>query len=267
MKRAIYAALMALLVVPLAQPTFVVPNFPDTTIKTKVSRGLQPPMVMTLRLKGPRQRLDSGRQTADPSAPLITRIWQCDRREWITLLDRMKTFRMFPIHETSENEDAHHLPPVPKPGAPVVTVTTDSQDSGERRQMGSYEARHIKSTVTVEPGEGAKTAASKMDVDGWYVDLPGLNCLNMTAGEQPPFTGWLVLIGVGGHDTLKYVKTGNATVGQVVEETSTVHSEGNVVVNKTELLEFSSQPLDESLFEIPANYTEAPKPGLHRPVP
>jgi hypothetical protein len=38
---------------------------------------------------------------------------------------------------------------------------------------------------------------------------------------------------------------------------------GNTIVNKTELLEVSDQPLDESLFEVPPDYVPREKPEGH----
>jgi hypothetical protein len=265
---AIALALILQLTVPSASYTFVVPSFRDTTIKTRVTRGLQPPRVTTLRLKGPRERSES--ELPSTGTTSLTHIWQCDRKAWITLFDFNKTYQVFPIHDIDENAEARRkrlLVPPPKPPGPVVTITTDSEDTGERRQMAGYELKRIKTTITVEPAEGAGTAASKTEVDGWYVDLPNLSCLSEERGAQPFVSGWLVRTASGAHDRFEYVKTGNATVGFTVEETSTVRSEGNVVINKTELLEFSDQPLDDSLFEVPPDYTEKPHPVIHKQFP
>lgn len=240
--------------------TFIVPNFPDTTIKTRVTHGLQPPAVVTLRLKGPRDRKElepfAGKR---PGTLGLAHISQCDRKAWVTLYGGTKTYRVFPIHDFEENGE-RRLPPPNKKEGPVVTVSTDSEDTGERREMGAFQARHIKSIVKVEPSRGASTVAREMDVDGWYIDLSGVGCLDIERGERPPFNGWF---NPGSGDTFKYVKTGNATVGYAVEETSTIRSEGNAVVNKIELLEFSNKTLDEALFEIPDNYSEAPKQILN----
>lgn len=265
MKPAIVLALIFPFTVLSASYRFVVPSFRDTTIKTRVVRGLQPPRVTTLRLKGPRERSES--ELTSTGTTSVTRIWQCDRKTWITLFDFNKTYEIFAIPDFDEDVEARRdrmsVPPPRTPG-PVVTITTDSQDTGERRQMAGYEVKHIKTTVTVDPAEGAAIAASKTEVDGWYVDLPNLSCLSREQGVQPPVSGWLVRTARGGHDTFKYVKTGNTTVGYAVEETFTVRSEDNVVVNKTELLEFSDQPLDESLFEVPPGYSEKPHPAIHK---
>ena len=262
MSPAVFVALIVLLVLQ-PQSTFVVPNFSDATIKTRVTRGLQRPMVETLQLKGPKERLETSRDSAGPTSPFHTQIWQCDESRYISLLDGIKTYRIFPIPHLGDGAD-RHLPPVPKHESPLVTITTDSEDTGDRRQMGSYQAKHIKTTVTVEPSKDASATASKMEVDGWYVDLPGLACHSGERNEQPPFSGWLIQSARGGHDSFKYVKIGSANVGYPVEETSTVRSENNTIINKVELIEFSDKPLDASLFEIPAGYAEAPSQTFHK---
>jgi len=262
--------LFAQLAASTPRSTFVVPNFADTTIKTRTSRGLQLPMVTTLLLKGARSRNESAPNSTRPMEPFIAHITQCDQKAWVTLLQHNKTYRInyfhVPSEQALERQEAHEqMQRTKPPSGPVVTVTTNSQDTGERRQMGSYEARRIKTMVTVEPSQGAMTPASKTEIDGWYIDLPGLNCRAVAErGDMPPIGVWHGPVAMGGHDTYKFVKTGNATLGHAIEETSTERSEGNTVINKTELLEFSDQPLDESLFEIPPDYTEAQTPTPSR---
>jgi hypothetical protein len=262
MSRMALLVLFAQLATPSQRPTFVVPNFADATIRTRVSRGLQLPMVTTLRLKGGRSRSESAPNSTRPMRPFTAHITQCDQKAMIILFEPTKTYRIHYFHEPSEREvEREEMQKAKPPTGPIVTVTTDSEDTGERRQMGSYEARHIKTTITVDPSKGALTPAGKTEMDGWYLDLPGLNCRVADRGDMPPGSAWHVPVAVGGHDTFKFIKTGNATAGYAVEETSTERSEGNVAVNKTELLEFSDKPLDESLFEIPPDHTEAPTPG------
>jgi hypothetical protein len=48
-----------------------------------------------------------------------------------------------------------------------------------------------------------------------------------------------------------------------VEETAKQRQAGNTIVNKTELVEVSDQPLDESLFEVPPDYVLKEKPEGH----
>jgi hypothetical protein len=77
---------------------------------------------------------------------------------------------LFPADPTQLRETARPAPEIPLSGG-EVTVTTDSVDSGERRQVGSYQARHIKTTITVESGSEAVSHKSTTEIDGWYLDL------------------------------------------------------------------------------------------------
>src|SRR4029077_7677767 len=134
----------------------------------------------------------------------------------------------------------------------------------ERRGIGTYEARRIKTTITVEPSKGAATKPGKAEIDGWYLDLPGLHCRADSAGEdRPPVMDWIILVRAGAHDHVIFKNHGVAPRGLVLEQTATQRQAGNVIVNKTELLEVSDQPLDEALFEVPSDYVPREKPESH----
>jgi hypothetical protein len=146
---------------------------------------------------------------------------------------------------------AHPAPEILQ-GEGEVTVTTDSVDTGERRQVGSYQARHVKTTVTVEPGPEAVSHKSKTEIDGWYLDLPGLYCQDSSKQRM----GWSTA-GSGRVDRVIFKRIGTAPRGFAVEETTTKREGERVFVNKVELLEISEKPLDESLFEVPPDYAPA----------
>ena len=136
-------------------------------------------------------------------------------------------------------------------------VTTDSVDTGERRQVGSYQARHVKTTITAEPGSEAVSHKSKTEVDGWYIDLTGLYCQD----SSKQTLGWATASS-GRIDRIIFKRIGTAPRGFAVEETTTRHEDGRVSINKIELIEISEKPLEESLFEVPADYSPAsPKTG------
>ena len=251
---------------------FVVPNFSDTTIKTRVTRGLQPPRVTILRLKGARQRTESEMEGLT-SVPMTAQITQCDESASIILMPHNKTYRVHPIRQGSARlvpmsgiiGSQLMLPPdaTNQPSAiasrPLVIVTTNSEDTGERRPMGSYEAHHIKTTITVHPEKGAVTPSGKTKIDGWYLDVPNMSCHDVSVRNPLAMRGWQMPYSRG-LDQIRYVEKGDAKPGYAVEETSIENSGKNRIVNKTELLEFSDKPLDASLFEIPPDYKEGPLP-------
>jgi hypothetical protein len=264
MLRASAFALFAVLAAAPAKSTWVVPNFHDLMIKTRETRGLSHPMVAAWYFKGPRQRAEHLAESSLNRLPFVASIMQCDLRTRIFLQEHMKTYTSFVVPvEEKERTRLHPLPPKP-PTGPEVTVTSDSVDTGERRQIGSYEAHRIKTTITIEPGKDAATKPGKVEIDGWYLDLPGLNCGEDSARENfPPVAEWMMLVRGAAHDHLIFKNLGTPPRGLVVDESSTQRQAGNTIVNKIELLEASDQPLDELLFEVPPDYVPREKPESH----
>jgi len=196
----------------------------------------------------------------------MAEIIECDKAVRIQLLALRKTYFLHSLSGPPEMLQVRRLQRMTGPSAPVVTVTTDSEDTGERRQMGPYQAQHIKTTVTVKPSKGAQTHAAKIRVDGWYIDLPGLYCWNIDEAQLPP-ASWHAPVAPGTHDKFVFSKKGKVTTGYAIDEVSKEKSEGNVVINKIELLEFSEEPLDPSLFEVPPDYAQRVSNPLPRIEP
>jgi len=221
-------------------------------------------MITTWYFKGPRERNEVLPDSSLNRAPFTALIMQCDLRTQIHLFEYSKTYTSFvtPAEERDPSR-RHRIPPKLPPG-PDVTVTSNSVDTGERRPIGPYEARRIKTTLTVEPSKGAASKPGKVEIDGWYLDLPGLYCHEDSTRENgPPVGEWLMLVRGDIHDHLIFKILGTPPRGLVVEETATQKQAGNTIVNKTELLEVSDQPLDEALFEVPSDYVPREKPEGH----
>jgi hypothetical protein len=163
------------------------------------------------------------------------------------------------FHVEDWSEQLKHGQPVREPGGVEVTVTLDAVEAGERRRMGHYDARRVRTTETVDPSPGANTQASMRETDGWYIDLPGLDCSNaVTATEF-----YLEVIKPGGlRDHRVYKTLGSARRGYAIEETTRVTREGFSRLTRTELIQFSEDRLDASLFEIPSGFRPA-LPLLH----
>lgn len=252
--------LFAALAAPPQKLTYVVPNFRDLTLKIRQNNGLMVPQITTWYFRGARQRTEHMPVGMPSGVPFSATIMQCDQRTLIRLNLRQKTYStsLSHIHEFSEGQtEAQHPTRRPQSTGPEVLITINSVDTGERRNVGGYEARHIKTTVTVEPSAGAATKPGRGEADSWYLDLPGMGCrpegLPMLA---PHFMGGGVMAPTfGHHDRIIFKRVGVELHGLVIEETSTQRSAGNVIVSKTKLLKSSEEPLDESLFEIPGDFT------------
>jgi hypothetical protein len=245
-----FSALLLLAILATPSDVFV-PNFPDLTIKTRTKMDDHHTIVTTWFFKGPRQRME----IHDPSnANWIGHpsIYLCEQGVRYLLNDNSKTYNTVPLDPAELRKGAKPIPQPEMSGA-EVTVTIDSVDTGERRQIGSYEARRVKTTETVEPGPGAVTKPSKTETDGWYIDVHGWNCQD----TSKPQMGWLAAWS-GRRDRIIFRRLSSAPHGLAIEETRTKSEAGRTFLSKTELLEISEQPLDQSLFAPPPDYTAAP---------
>jgi hypothetical protein len=241
----------------LTLPRLVVPNFPDLTFKTRVTFGEWSSSIETLHLKGSRQRNE---QVAEkPARPQMysATITQCDQKRVIRLNDAAKTYVSNAMPEgPQQTRPARPVPPDQMTGADV-TVTIDSVDTGERRQIGSYKARHVKTTITTKPGPGAATPTSIEEIEDWYIDLPGMGCEEATKRTRG-LISVIVATGPVRQDRVHIENLRTTLDGYAVEETIRNTEAGHTVVTKkVELLEFSEAPLDASLFELPADYSPA----------
>ncbi|HWZ81402.1 MAG TPA: hypothetical protein VNW47_02195 [Terriglobales bacterium] len=236
-------------------PKLVVPNFPDFMLKTRSTYGHQSSSVQTIYMQGARTRTESEPvllpQNASIQAP-VTLITQCDRKQTIAFDPAHKTFTEWPILGWSDRpkRSAVHQP---QPAGPEVSVATDSVDTGERRQVGPYLARHVKTTIRVEPAKSTNMPARVEERDGWYIDLPQLGCEDW--GDQPqPKAAWLTTIP---YERVHFTQTGSGKRGFPVEEISRTTMRGQTYETRTELIEASSDSLDKRLFDLPPGYVPA----------
>jgi hypothetical protein len=235
-----------------ALPNVVVPNSPDLKIKTHRS-GQPGSFTETLYLQGARQRREY--MYEKPVNSSFVSISRCDDRKRIDLNDAARLYAEVPIADWSERRKrARPVPPDEMTGADV-TITTDSVDTGERRGLGTYEARHVRITIKVEGGPGAAMPSSTEERDGWYIDLPGLSC--QESGTNIGFVWASITPGGRRHDRIHFKRLGTAPAGFAIEETTKRMENGSSAIGKIELVEFSEAPLDSTLFAVPAGYSPA----------
>ncbi|MGZ8847989.1 MAG: hypothetical protein ACXW3C_16135, partial [Pyrinomonadaceae bacterium] len=138
----------------------------------------------------------------------------------------------------------------------VVTMTINTVDTGERREMFGFTARHLKRTTMMESGPDAcQQQKMKIETDGWYINLEyGLACEKSGASMAGGRTAVQ-----GCRDRYTYRRTGPSVLGFPLIETTTMYGEdgrATFTMNK-EVIEISRQPLDAALFDVPAGYTQA----------
>jgi hypothetical protein len=139
--------------------------FGNIKVKTKQTMSGQS-YENTTYIKGKRQR-------AETMSGTMVNITQCDLRRAIQLNPATKTFV---VNEFGEIEPSNNTAvktasqPVVKGGKIISTITV--KDTGERKQMFGYTARHLIITMdTDSTPEACSKTKSKMQTDGWYIDF------------------------------------------------------------------------------------------------
>ncbi len=233
------------------------PAASDLKIKYKQTTSGQS-FESTTMIKGTRERSEM-RMGAGMDMVNIT---QCDLKRTIQLSNTAQKYVITPMMTVSTTATpGATATPAPSTAQPtrrggLVTYTTTSTDTGERKEMFGFTARHIKSSMTIESSPDACNPMNqRIDTDGWYIDFSfGLQC---DIGQAQ--TGWRPSAQGGCQDRVEFKNVGNVKKGYPLIETMTMYGPGGQVVTTTtkEVLELSREPLDAALFDIPAGYTEA----------
>jgi hypothetical protein len=226
----------------------------DTKVKTRQTSGGQT-YENTSYIKGKRQRSETN------SGQMIM-IQQCDLRRNIQIMPQMKMYMIQPYDQPAQPSSSSTTPantttpssqPVKKGGLVTSTVTT--KDTGERKQILGYTARHIITTMEMKSSPDACSQNNtKMQIDGWYIDATfALDCDSSRA-----YTNYRPKAGGGCQDRYETKTIGLAKKGYPVWEKTTMFGPDGAESFSTinEVVEFSQATLDQSLFEIPEGYRE-----------
>ena len=229
----------------------------DIKTKTRTRVGGQT-MEGTVYIKGARQRSS---QNFGGAIEMVT-LMQCDLKRSVQINDRSRSYMVIststdsatpadgPRRQASQNQPAQT-----RRGG-IITYTSVITDTGERRKMFGFTARHIKTSMTAEstPDACSKTNM-RIETDGWYIDLdPSFSCdsdnQQVATGGSPARPEC--------RDEIRFKRTGSARLGYALLLTTTMHSDGGqTFVTTTEVVELETTTLDAALFEVPAGYTEA----------
>ena len=229
--------------------------YADTKVKIRQTTNGQTYENSTY-IKGKRQRSETN------GGQMIT-ITQCDLRRNLMLMPMTKTYMVQPYDDASSAPSSagamsNSRPPLQQPSKKggVVTSTVTTRDTGERKQMFGYTARHIITTMVMESSPDACSPSNhKMEIDGWYIDAAfALDC---DLGRN--YTPYRPQMNSGGcHDRYETKQIGTAKKGFAVWEKTTMFGPNGAESFSTtnEVIEFSQGTLDASLFEPPADYRE-----------
>src|SRR5687768_17025211 len=223
----------------------------DTKVKSRQTSGGQT-YENTSYIKGKRQRSETN------NGQMII-LQQCDLRRNIQMMPDAQAYIIQPYDDASNTSSTSTGRTNTQPGATtkggVVTSTVTTKDTGERKQMFGYTARHIITTMVMESSpEACSQVKNKMQIDGWYVDAEfALECDSGVTYRPytPPQSG-------GCQDRYVTKQVGVAKKGYPVWEKMTMFDPNGAesFSTITEVVEFSHASLDASLFEVPAGYRQ-----------
>ncbi|MGQ0763775.1 MAG: hypothetical protein ACT4OT_17410 [Acidobacteriota bacterium] len=215
-------------------------------------------MQSTTMIKGQRERSETS-VSAGTYTMTTVNLTQCDLKRTIQINDRARKYLITPMDDGTSSGST--LTGTPRTGAPatrggVVTMTVNTVDTGERKVVMGFTARHLKRTTIMESSPDACSQQKmKIETDGWYINLEyGINCPAANRGSD-----WASTTTGGCRDRYIYKTTGPANIGYPLQETTTTYGpDGSVTMTMTkEVVEISRQPLEAALFDIPAGYTQA----------
>lgn len=226
--------------------------FADVKIKTRQTMQGQT-YEHTTYIKGKRER--SERNMGGVQMVSIT---QCDLRRDVQLMPAGKTYMVntFDDGTTQQPQTVSQTKTTTKlENGGTVTMTTTIKDTGERKQMFGYTARHLIITTETEPSPDAcQKDKTKMQTDGWYIDAAwALDCNRGNYGGYTPNAQ-----SGGCRDKYNFKQVGAGKRGYPVWEKMTMFdASGKETMSFiNEVIELSQATLDASLFDIPADYRE-----------
>ncbi len=228
----------------------------DVKIKSKSTQGTSI-SEQTTYIKGQRQRIEMANG-------VMISITQCDLQRSLQLIPQSKTYIVTPFNQAADNAERTASPsqapqakakenPAVKGG--VITTTITTKDTGERKQMFGYTARHYITTMTTESSPDAcQKVKTKMEIDAWYIDAAfGLDC-----NVNNHYSNYRPADQRGCQDRAEVKQMGAAAKGYPVWTKTTMFDDNGQpsYSYEQEVIEFSQGPLDAALFDMPAGYRE-----------
>lgn len=225
--------------------------FADVKIKSRQTTGGQT-YENTTYIKGKRQRSES-------MDGQIISITQCDLRRDLQLMPQSKVYLVRPYDDVvtttmTKTADTPNTDGIITRGG-TVTTTITTKDTGERKQMFGYTARHLIITMETDSSPDAcQKNKTKMVLDGWYIDAAfALDC-DRTAN----YSNYSNQQKAGCQDKYQIKQIGTAKRGYAVYEKMTMFDESGkeTMMMVNEVIELSKATLSDDLFNVPADYRE-----------
>ncbi|MDQ3180945.1 MAG: hypothetical protein M3Q33_10540 [Acidobacteriota bacterium] len=191
-------------------------------------------------------------------------ITQCDLQRDLQLMPSSKVYMVKPYDDvvtttTTKTADTPNTNGVVVKGG-TVTTTITTKDTGERKQMFGFMARHLIITMETESSPDAcNKNKTKMAQDGWYIDAAfALDC-----DRTMSYSNYSDTQKMGCQDKYQIRQIGTAKRGYAVYEKMTMFDESGketmTIVN--EVIELSNAKLSDDLFIVPSDYREVKDPS------
>jgi hypothetical protein len=201
-------------------------------------------------IKGARERTVN--QTANGSTITLR---QCDLKRTLTLNEQAQTYYVTPDAQDENAAKAAALAtgqPVAEASGGKIVLTTTITDTGERKTMYGYQARHLKAKIVQEPSQDACTQVRQMfQVDGWFADISKeqAGCVSFA----PP-----VQQASGCNDKVIEKRVGSGKPGYALQENITMATpDGGTMTVGIITSELSKQEkLPAEMFDVPAGYRQ-----------
>jgi hypothetical protein len=220
----------------------------DLHFKKNISVAGNPVSSSETWVKGARERT----VISTPAGNTIS-LHQCDLKRTVTINDQAQTY----ISVADPQDDAatkaaamFGAPSAAKTSGGTIRQTVTLIDTGERKQISGYTARHLKMTVSVEPSPTACTQTKqKFEIDGWYADIKEQTSCGLSV---PP-----VQQDGTCSDRLVVIHKGTGKPGYPLTQSITIHNE-DATATKLEInaSDIDKQALSADLFDVPTSYRE-----------
>jgi hypothetical protein len=221
----------------------------DLHIKKSITAGGNFVSSTDTSIKGARERSVS----QQPTGTVVT-LRQCDLHRTVTINEQAQTY----LVTNDAPDDAALKAAAMMSGAPAadsgayITETAAVTDTGERKTLYGYQARHLKAKVSVvSSANSCSQLNQEYEVDGWYADI----AKEMSGACQqflPP-----VRQPEGCADRVIRKRSGSAKPGYPIQENLTLHgADGSTQQIGVITSEISKPTLEKELFDIPAGYRE-----------
>jgi len=232
-----------------SQQKAATPKSEDLHIKKSITVGGNFVSSSETSIKGARERTVS--QGGNGSTITLR---QCDLKQTLTLNEQAQTYL---VTKDPQDENAARAAALatgtaaPEAQGGKIVVTTTITDTGERKTLYGYQARHLKAKVSEEPSTDACTQVRQsFDIDGWFADVTKEQ--SVCAAIAPP-----IQQSNGCSDRVIARKVGSGKIGYPIQENITMPTpDGGTMTVGIITSELTKQQLPDELFDVPAGYRQ-----------